>query len=528
MHAEVGEAEISDGWKQFGRVRLLSHAGFAYDALWKTILELASTMLLAGSISCLLGYLVLRRIKAPLQAVVHQAQEISIKHFVTIPEPKVPELKQLARAMNKTVLRLKEVFEAEAEKLEGLRKEANTDPVTGVANRSFFMSSLRAVLNNEDTNKGNLILVRIANLAEVNKEIGRKECDKLICAIAECLESYTLGHNQAMVARLNGSDFALLTLESDIGFVMAKAVLTSLRQTTNHWIKPEQIIFVGIANFSQGLDMSQLLAEADRNLAEAEITGGLNLRDASIDAEGANLPSDREAWLEVFKDVLKNNRTKIGQFAVLDAKGALIHDECPLRLQLFPQGEWQPAGKFIAMAERLNMTHLLDLAAVKLAIEQLSTDANRPPIAINLSVSSILHQDFDQTLLALLKKHNKVTHKLWIEVGAEQAFLHFNQFKAFSSALKGTGITLGIEHFGQQFAQIGMLYDLGLNYIKVDATFVNDVDQNTGNQIFLQGLVDIAHNIGIQVIAEGVSNEAEREMVISLGFDGVTGTAVKV
>ena len=226
--------------------------------------------------------------------------------------------------------------------------------------------------------------------------------------------------------------------------------------------------------------------------------------------------------------MLQNNRIKIGQFPVLDAQNKLIHHECPLRLQLFPHGEWQPAGKFMAMAERLDITHQLDLAAIQLAVEELAANSKRPAIAINVSASSITHQDFNLALLSLLKKHSKVAKRLWLEVGAEQAFLHFNQFKDFCIMLKNTGAMVGIEHFGHQFAKMGMLYDLGLDYVKVDATFINDIDQNAGNQIFLEGLVDIAHNIGIQVIAEGVSNTAEHQMVLKLNFDGVTGTAVKI
>ena len=528
IRGAIGEAEISDGWKQFGRVRLQSNSSFAYEALYKTLVGLVSTMLLTGSLSCLLGYFVLRRIKAPLNEVVKQAHAISKKHFMRIKEPKLPELKKLAQAMNDMVDKLKEVFELEAQKLEAIRKEANTDPVTGVANRSFFMSSLRAVLSNEDTHKGNLILVRIANLAEANRKLGREECDKLICAIAECLEGYALSHQQGMVARLNGSDFALLTLEADIGFVLANAVLTSLRRTTSHWIKPEQLIFVGLANFSQGLDMRQLLAEADQNLAEAETAGGISLRDASSNLGEFGFPTNTQEWRKLFSDVLDQNRIKIGEFPVIDRQGQLMHLECPLRLQLLANGEWHPAGRFISMAERLDLTENLDLTAVKLALDRLNQDKKLVGIAVNISAISLLNQGFCESLLSLLKKHNKITNRLWMEVGAEQAFLHFNQFKAFCLMLKDTQVSLGIEHFGKQFAQMGMLYGLGLDYIKVDGMFTSEIDQNLGNQIFLHGLTEVAHNIGIQVIAEGLSNKTEHEVALKLGFDGFTGQSIKI
>jgi EAL domain-containing protein (putative c-di-GMP-specific phosphodiesterase class I) len=94
--------------------------------------------------------------------------------------------------------------------------------------------------------------------------------------------------------------------------------------------------------------------------------------------------------------------------------------------------------------------------------------------------------------------------------------------------LKRHHCSVGVEHFGRQFSQIGQLHDLGLDYIKVDASFVRGLDANPGNQMFLKGLSSIAHNIGIQAIGEGVTTAAEFAALGEVGFDGATGPAVKV
>jgi len=89
------------------------------------------------------------------------------------------------------------------------------------------------------------------------------------------------------------------------------------------------------------------------------------------------------------------------------------------------------------------------------------------------------------------------------------------------------GCRVGLEHFGHHFSQIGVLHDLGLDYLKVDASFVRGVDANAGNAAFLKGLCGIAHNIGLQVLAEGVATEAELAALQGLGFDGATGPAIR-
>ena len=93
--------------------------------------------------------------------------------------------------------------------------------------------------------------------------------------------------------------------------------------------------------------------------------------------------------------------------------------------------------------------------------------------------------------------------------------------------MRTSGCKLGLEHFGRQFSQIGLIQDLKLNYIKIDASFIRDIETNAGNQAFLRGLTNIAHNMGLQVFAEGVMHSAELQILNSLGFDGATGPAVQ-
>ncbi|MBK8525184.1 MAG: hypothetical protein IPL58_14805 [Betaproteobacteria bacterium] len=120
--ASLGEAQICSGWKQVGTVHLVSHSRFAYRALWSSTLEMIAALSLAGLVGGYLGALVLRRLRQPLNAVIGQARAISERRFITIEEPDVPELKQLATAMNATVTRLKDMFEEEAGWLETVRR----------------------------------------------------------------------------------------------------------------------------------------------------------------------------------------------------------------------------------------------------------------------------------------------------------------------------------------------------------------------------------------------------------------------
>ena len=116
--------------------------------------------------------------------------------------------------------------------------------------------------------------------------------------------------------------------------------------------------------------------------------------------------------------------------------------------------------------------------------------------------------------------------RLLFEVPEYGVFRQFDAFRELASTLKGLGCRVGIEYFGQRFAESDKLTGLGLDYIKVHPTYVRGIEQNTGNQEFLKGLCNMAHAIGIEVIALGVESEADLPLLATLGFDGATGPGI--
>jgi EAL domain-containing protein (putative c-di-GMP-specific phosphodiesterase class I) len=191
------------------------------------------------------------------------------------------------------------------------------------------------------------------------------------------------------------------------------------------------------------------------------------------------------------------------------------------------KGEWLPAGRFLPIAERLKLTSELDLMAVSLGIQQLRGQPELPGLAINLSASSLGDAKFSARLLDLIGKAQEAAPRLWLEFAEGGALKHLSEFKALCRALKEAGCRVGLEHFGHHFSQVGRLHDLGLDYLKVDSSFVRNVDINHGNAAFLKGLCSIAHSIGLQVFDEGVVTVHELETLHVVGFDGATGPAIR-
>lgn len=271
----IGNAEINDGWKQFGTVYVSSSSEFAYAALYRTVFESCLAMLAAGLLSTLLSYIILSRFTKTLDNVVAQVSASSKQDFFTIPNTKIPELRKLTKAVNNTAHRLKEAFDQEAQKLETMRKKACTDPLTGIANREFFLSILENATQNDMPDGGILVLLRIEHLAELNEKIGRVACDQLIQAITQVLNSYAIGNDFAFTGRLNGSDFALLMpnltkKNTEVSkSILDKVILENTRQIAHKWIDPTAYLFTGVTTFKHEASVSEILKKADKALSAA-------------------------------------------------------------------------------------------------------------------------------------------------------------------------------------------------------------------------------------------------------------------
>jgi len=521
-----GRAQISKGWKQFGAIELISHRRFAYRALWKSVWEMIAALTAAGVVGGALGSLVLGRLRRPLAAVIGQAQAITERRFVTIAEPRVPELRQLATAMNTTVTRLKAMFADEAARLEAVRREVNCDPLTGLANRNSFLAQLRADLAEEESRGGALLLIRVANLVDINRAIGRQATDELLRRLGDIVGHAATANPNGVGARLNGADYALLLPGERDPQALAGRLMEALIQEGESFVGAGPTAQIGYGRYPRGLDASAVLAQVDAALAAAEADGGNAMRGADFVAD-EEAPRSGDEWARLIHNALDRRWVRLISFPVADLGGGLIHRECPLRLMLDEHGDWLPAGRFLPMAERLRLTPQIDLTAVALGLDQLAADPAIPGLAINLSASSIQDERFRRGLLERLSRHPEPTRRLWLEVAETGVLNHFEAFRSMVGALKGTGCRLGIEHFGRHFSQIGLLHDLGLDYIKVDASFIRGLDEDGSNRTFLQGLSIIAHGIGLTVIAEGVVSEAELKALVDVGFDGATGPAVK-
>lgn len=523
IESTPGTAQITNGWQQIGTITVVSHASFAYRELWRNSIQMFVWFALAGIATGLIATLVLRRLQRPLASVVAQAQAIGERRFVTIPSPGVPELDSLAGAMNAMVARLKSMFDEQASRIEELRRRANHDALTGLANRSYFLNRLQSALESDESpEQCCLLLIRVPELPELNRRLGRETVDGLLLRISQAIEQTAKAHDDSFTARLNGADFAVLFPGIADGRCAAEEILTSLRVITPANAGIETLAQIGIGHFDRGMSVGAVLARTDRALAAAEASGGNNWQTAR-DEGSAIQPANVAAWANQIREAIAERRIRLAAYPVVTTGGRPIHDELMLRVQIHQGGEWLAAGQFMPMASRVRLTGGLDLAAVDLALERIR--ANEASVAVNLAAESAESEEFRREFVRRLRSVH-LAGRFAVEFSEHGVLRHFSAVRSLREALAGTGCVFGAEHVGRRFGEIARLQELGLDYIKVDTSFVRGIDSNPENRAFLEGLASVAHSMGAMVIAEGVQTDGELSALPALGFDGATGPAV--
>ncbi|MDO9234576.1 MAG: EAL domain-containing protein [Aquabacterium sp.] len=532
VESAPGVAQVSDGWRALGAIEVVSHPGFAHEQLWQGSVKTASWLLILGGLSSLVAALGVRSIRRPLEATVDQAQALMERRFITVDEPKVPELARLSRAMNAVVVRLKSQFEEQSGQVEQLRQQAHCDPLTGLSHRGHFMAQLGAALaNDEGSGSGVVYLIRLVDLAGVNRLLGHRATDTLLQRLGHALTDVSLGVSGVAKGRLNGGDFAVCLTAADVPLPEAAHYADALRRAFAEQAVTASVV-VGAVHWSRGMPLQQVLAAADSALARAESRGAFAVEVAEQpDARAAVLGEDE--WRRRLTATLTEHRIQLMRFPVVDRQAALVHYECPLRLKLDPAGDYETASQWLPMALRSGLISQIDEAAVVLALTQIADDistrgVDMSDLGVNLSPASLLDSGFVPRLRAHLAASPQAAKHLWLEVSESAAVDRFELVRELCKQLRPLGARIGLEHAGERLTRIEFLFEAGLDYIKLDASVVQGVAQDTSRAAYVSATVSMLHGLGLQVYAEGVSELADIEALRQLGIDGATGPAVKL
>ncbi|WP_053267962.1 cyclic di-GMP receptor LapD [Pseudomonas chlororaphis] len=522
-----GDALVSRGWQQAARVEVVSHPMFAVAKLWQSALGSLGWLLLCGVVSAVLGALLLRRQLKPLDYMVQQSHAIARREFLSLPElPRTPELRRVVQAMNQMVEKLKALFQEQAERSEKLRVESYQDNLTGLANRRYFEMQLNArVSNPEQASSGYLLLLRVKDLAGLNQRLGGQRTDQLLQAVGEQLQRecarYPETHN--LVTRIRGGEFAVLApgLVREEALQLAQNLenaLASLHATGATDVA--SVASIGLAPFVHGDSPQAVLSLGDQALAQAEAQGDTSWACLEHGA-AASVGDDHHAWHTLLDGALSQQRFELYfQPVVATRDTALVLHYKVLSRLLDEQGQTIAAGRFLPWLERFGWTSRLDLLMLEQVLKQMT--AHQDSLALNLSAATLADPQALNKVFEILRQHSSLGPRLTLEIGEEQ-LPEQALLEQLTRRLRELGFSLSLQRFGGRFSMIGNLARLGLAYLKIDGSYIRDIDRESDKRLFIEAIQRAAHSIDLPLIAERVETEGELQVIREMGLYGVQG-----
>ncbi len=522
-------ALVMSGWTQAGSLYIEGHPGYAYKTLWETAVRTTGYFLLTGLAVMILGGIGMRLLLRPLKMVEQQAEALCRGEYeIQETLPRTRELRQVVESMNRMTVKVREMFTEQAGIAERMRKSAYSDLVTGLGNRRYMKGQVQAELGAPGINRGTFMLVHIHQLQAINDAKGFAGGDELLKKVGAILTEVTLPVVNVALARLSGGDFAVFMPEIDLHDAeqIARETATGLARLAVEQIGiSDNLASVGAVAYEGATSFSQLLSEADTALQAARQQGPNQWLVQAIGSVGAGMARGKTWWKNTLDNALQNREIKLlTQPVVMSGQvEKLLHLEVLSRVALTPD-TLISAGVFIPLAERLHLIVRLDRLVLEKVFAMSETGRKTEKIAVNVSPTSLEDPVFRQWLLDGLKQGRPEMPGIVFEFIEFSAIQHLETVRGFAESVRQLGHSIGLDHFGQSFANFGYLKSLQPEYVKIDRAYTDELEEEQGDSRFFVGaLCSAAHSLDIMVIAEGVEKEAQRQVLLDLNIDGIQG-----
>ncbi|MCE5264133.1 MAG: EAL domain-containing protein [Deltaproteobacteria bacterium] len=526
-------ANVMSGWIQAGTILVKSHPGYAYKTLWADVVNTTLWFIACGLFVLIAGGFGLRFLLRPLVLVERQADALCRKEYEL--QERVPwtkELRRVVEAMNRMTCKVKEMFEEQVTQAEGLRERSYHDPVTGLGNRRYFDTQVNARLDRrESATKGMLLLVKLNDLDKLNQAKGFQAGDELLKRVAALLQEATRPYANAALARLTGGDFGVFL--PDAPPWDAEAIAGSLSRQLSGLVAErlsvtDNIGYVGAATYENTTTLGRLLSEADLALTAARQMGPNAWKVCAVAGEMDKAPLGQQQWKDMLEKALVERRISLDAQPVVRTtdRSHLLHLEIFSRI-IQVDGEFLSAGVFMPLAERLKLVSTIDRIVLEEVMQLDSSKLSVGKIAVNVSPASLQDAAFRQWLQSALKTLPRTAPRIIFEFSEFSAVQNIDLIREFSTIVRQYGHSMGLDHYGQSFSNLGYLKSMRPDYVKIDRAYTGELkDEESDSRFFIGSLCSVAHSIDIRVIAEGVETEQQWQILRELNLDAIQGYVV--
>jgi diguanylate cyclase (GGDEF)-like protein/PAS domain S-box-containing protein len=414
------------------------------------------------------------------------------------------------------------------EQIAAIEYQALHDALTDLPNRTLLSDRLHqailAATRGEQTLA--LIIMDLDHFKEINDTLGHHNGDLILQQVANRVRRVL--RESDTVARLGGDEFAVLLSMADLADAtqIAKKLLDALDQPFELEAQSFRIgASLGIALFPEhGRDGAALMKRADVAMYEAKRNKmGFAVYDPSKDQHSLrnlSLMGELRTALDKQQLVLYYQPKVNMQTGRVSGVEALVRWHHPQHGLMYP-------NEFISLAEQAGLIKQVTLWVLKEAMTQ-SRDWEQSGIdvsmAVNLSVHNLHDATFPQEVASILRVFSSdQVNRLRFEITETAMMVDPSRALEILNALGTMGIRLSIDDFGTGYSSLSYLKQLPVAELKIDKSFIMSMEENDNDAVIVRSTIELAHNIGLRVVAEGVEDKKTYEMLAALSCDSVQG-----
>ena len=400
------------------------------------------------------------------------------------------------------------------------------DPLTGLPNRSLLRDRVQRVLTHSTRHKnhGAILFIDLDNFKALNDTKGHIIGDLLLIEVAKRLQGCV--RSSDTVARLGGDEFVIVLdeLNEDTLQALAQAqdigekVLAILNQPFNfQGFEHYSSASIGISLFRDNeTGMDDLFKHADTAMYQAKTSGRNTLRFFDPDMQAS---LEARATLETdLRHALSQQQFKLYYQSQVNEQGVVMGAEALLRWQHPERGLVLPMV-FIPLAEETGLIlpigkWVLQIACAQLRVWEADPLTCHLQLAVNVSARQFRQPDFVDQVFEVLKETGANPQKLKLELTESLALLDNITLSIDKmQALRVAGIRFSMDDFGTGQSSLTYLKRLPLDQIKIDQSFVRDISTDPGDATIVRTIIGMANNLGLDVIAEGVETQQQRDFL---------------
>ncbi len=412
--------------------------------------------------------------------------------------------------------------------LDRMQYLANHDALTSLPNRSLLYRTMEeALLNRKEGQKLALLLIDLDRFKEINDTLGHLAGDKVLKQIGPRLET-EMGDVPGMVARLGGDEFAIFLpniRNAPQAAVMGHRFLDAISQVFDlEGYYTEISASIGVAIYpDQAQNTTELLRYADVAMYNAK-TGlkGVEIYDPNLDPNSEK----RLGLVSALGRAIREN-----QFQLAFQPKLCLHNyelegfEALLRWK-HPEFGYIPPGEFIPLAETSNLIHVLTIWVLEQSIKQVAEWIKQglsARVAMNLSTRNLLDERIVDELSRLLRMYEVDGNYLEMEITESMLMSDPTRARLALEKINTLGVKLAIDDFGTGYSSLAYLKRLPVQMLKIDGSFIQGMLEDEQDRIIVNSTIQLAHNLGLRVVAECVETEEVFADLQKLGCDCAQG-----